>query len=466
MKGMFPQYEERTAMEFDNAWKNGLFVFDTNVLLNLYQYQAVTRDELINILNQLSSRIWIPHHVALEFQRNRLRVIAKQNRRFADVRRTVDSARSNLISELGKLQLTKRHSLIDPQPLTEGFSKLTDEKLTDEFLSTLDNLRQNQQGLTGPDPIKEKIEELLDGHVGAAPENQAAIDDIYKEADRRFKSRIPPGYEDLDKDKDEPDEYLHNGLIYKRKFGDYLIWRQVLKHTKENGIKQLILVTDDGKEDWWRKIDLEGPKTIGPRPELIEEACIDGRVITFLMHNTEEFLKYAKKFLKAKVSKNTLEEVRDVSIEATNKTKFRDSRKFAEQAEWSVFEWLLENFDRAEQNKFGFPDFIAYRNENRFGFEVKTIQNLKILSHMIKDILYRAYYEIQKNNFFEMTIVLVFSAPEDIEGAMHFYMKAVIEKLPNNIRLIIGTLDEDVRTNGRKFVPYANFYRGENNSLL
>ncbi len=46
--------------------EQALFVFDTNVLLNLYRYQSGTRDELLNVLAQLSDRIWIPHHVALE----------------------------------------------------------------------------------------------------------------------------------------------------------------------------------------------------------------------------------------------------------------------------------------------------------------------------------------------------------------------------------------------------------------
>lgn len=68
MKGMFPQYEERTVEEFKSAWKDGLFVFDTNVLLNFYRYQTATRKELIDILHQLPNRIWIPHHVGLEFQ--------------------------------------------------------------------------------------------------------------------------------------------------------------------------------------------------------------------------------------------------------------------------------------------------------------------------------------------------------------------------------------------------------------
>src|SRR6185312_16642733 len=100
MKGIFPQYEQHAAERIEQAWKLGLFVFDTNVLLNLYRYQAATRDELISVLEQLSSRIWIPHHVALEFQRNRLKVLAEQSRRFTEVQKTIEKARLSLFGEL------------------------------------------------------------------------------------------------------------------------------------------------------------------------------------------------------------------------------------------------------------------------------------------------------------------------------------------------------------------------------
>ena len=120
MKNLFPQYEICTPERIALAWKRGLFVFDTNVLLNLYRYQSVTRDELLKTIGQLSPRIWIPYHVALEFQRNRLKVIAEQDRRFSEVRKIVEGTRAHLSGELNKLQLQKRHSLIDPSVLPEG----------------------------------------------------------------------------------------------------------------------------------------------------------------------------------------------------------------------------------------------------------------------------------------------------------------------------------------------------------
>lgn len=162
------------------------------------------------MLGQLSERIWIPHHVALEFQRNRLKVVADPNKRGSEVRRTIEKARSSLFVDLERLQLQKRHSLSTPQPLTTGF-----EKLGADFLAELDRPQETQQKLSAPDPLKAKIEALFDGRVGAPPKDQAAIDEFYKQAAARFKLRIPPGYQDADKDKKEPDEHIHRGISYK-----------------------------------------------------------------------------------------------------------------------------------------------------------------------------------------------------------------------------------------------------------
>ena len=439
MKGIFPQYEQYTPERISHAWKNGLFVFDTNVLLNLYRYQVTSRDELINVLGQLSSRIWIPHHVGLEFQRNRLKVIAEQSRRFADVRKTVEKARLSLFGELDKLQLQKRHSLIDPQPLTGGF-----DALVDTFLGQLERLRQNQQGLTGLDPLKMKIEDLFDGRVGAAPANQQAVSTIYEEAAQRFKVGIPPGYEDSDKDKNETDEHFHAGIIYKRKFGDYLVWRQITAHSKEHGVKQLILVTDDRKEDWWHRIDVEGPKTIGPRPELIEDARVNGSIDTFLMYNTEGFLKYAREFLKAPVSEETLKEVRDVSVTRRRiPNDYRDLRVFGMRAERAVYRWLVPRFESVEENRVGSPDFVAIRDGKRFGFDVRIVQRPQMFLNRMRESLYRAFYEVERNRFDGITIVLVVADVAGANETKRLISRVFKDKMPASVQLLIGSLIDE-----------------------
>ena len=57
MKDLFPQYTNFLNVDYGIVWKHALFVFDTNVLLNLYRYQSKTRDELLNVLEQRRSRL-------------------------------------------------------------------------------------------------------------------------------------------------------------------------------------------------------------------------------------------------------------------------------------------------------------------------------------------------------------------------------------------------------------------------
>jgi len=80
MKNSYKGFRQLSEADFKSLWKTAVFVFDANVLLNLYRYQSSTRDDLLKVLEKLGGRIWIPYHVGLEFERNRLNVIAEQKK--------------------------------------------------------------------------------------------------------------------------------------------------------------------------------------------------------------------------------------------------------------------------------------------------------------------------------------------------------------------------------------------------
>lgn len=63
--------------EKKQLWNGCVFVFDTNVLLNLYRYTANTRDTLLTALDDLKDRVWIPYQVAYEYAKNRFDVICE-----------------------------------------------------------------------------------------------------------------------------------------------------------------------------------------------------------------------------------------------------------------------------------------------------------------------------------------------------------------------------------------------------
>ena len=96
MKRIFLGYYAPSQDEFEVLWANAIFVFDTNVLLNLYRYQSDTRDALLGLIEQLNDRVWIPYQVGLEYQRNRLAVIAEQEKAYSEVRKIVDESFSTV----------------------------------------------------------------------------------------------------------------------------------------------------------------------------------------------------------------------------------------------------------------------------------------------------------------------------------------------------------------------------------
>ena len=83
------------------------------------------------------------------------------------------------------------------------------------------------------------------------------MDALKKEGKIRYEQRVPPGY--MDADKKDGDEY--------KKFGDLIIWKDMITKAKSEK-KPVIFITDDDKEDWWRK---HKGRKLGPRPELLDE---------------------------------------------------------------------------------------------------------------------------------------------------------------------------------------------------
>lgn len=64
MRKAIEEYLEYSETEKIELWKSGVFILDTNVLLNLYRYSKETRDTLFKAMNQLKDRLWMPYHIA------------------------------------------------------------------------------------------------------------------------------------------------------------------------------------------------------------------------------------------------------------------------------------------------------------------------------------------------------------------------------------------------------------------
>ncbi|WP_422365759.1 PIN-like domain-containing protein [Pelagibius sp.] len=384
MRDKFSGFYRPTQQEFDELWSEALFVLDANVLLNLYRYPRRARDELVEVLKQISDRLWVPHQAALEFQRNRPSVLADQKGRFGEVRKAIDDALSTLENNLGKLQLGKRHAVIDTDPMVQQV-----RSCVEGFRSELDELEAQQNEAHEDDALRTQIDGLLGQCVGDPPANQDVIDVISREGKGRYDRMIPPGYMDGQKGDGSEDFYSYGGIVYPAQYGDLILWKELLVKAKERGIGSVVFVTDDEKEDWWWIIKSQGKKKLGPRPELVDEIRRVADLKYFYMYNSEQFLKYSKDYLKSAVSEESIVQVREVAkASSLGKKGVTESQLLNEKNVLGVItRWISSTFPNVTmiQQTRGYPDLIVERSSvpTILGVEIKVVRDHRSIKIMI-----------------------------------------------------------------------------------
>jgi hypothetical protein len=148
-----------------------------------------------------------------------------------------------------------------------------------------------RQAITN-DPVLDTVTDLFDGRTGR-PHAADELEELVQDAHQRITNRVPPGYADAGKD---------DGGI-----GDVLLWRELLDWAEKQE-NPVMLVTDDQKEDWFRK---EGSTIVGPRPELVAEMR-DKAAVDFYLYTLRSFLQHARSYLLAEVSERALDEVQEI----------------------------------------------------------------------------------------------------------------------------------------------------------
>ena len=286
MKQLFCEYYQPSIQEFAALWANAIIVVDANVLLNLYTYSEPTTNEVLALLSEYADRLWLSHQAATEYQENRRGTISKEAKRYSEISRALDSVCCSLRSK-------KQHPYIDA-----NLSKRLDaiEKEVKQALSTGEN-RLRKSISTSEDSICKIVTNLFDNRVGNPFESER-LSKIYKEGAERYAQKIPPGY--CDEKKPEPNRY-----------GDLLVWMQVMDYSKAQG-KSVIFVTDDATEDWWDY--LEQNKT-GPKRALRKEF----RQFTendIYIYSTDGFMEAATAHgTKMSLSIEAVREIKDASKE-------------------------------------------------------------------------------------------------------------------------------------------------------
>lgn len=288
MKDLFPGHFKESERKLREVWDTSLFVFDANILLNLYRYSDTTRSEFLRILERIKARAWIPHRAAEEYLNNRLSVIDQQEKSYDETTKSIESLKSDL-------ENARQHPFVSTKTMTKV------SKVFEELCEELNKNKSVHTGRISNDDIKNSISVIFENRVGE-PYDKEKLIKIMSEGEERYKQKIPPGFKDGSKAGDS------EVFIEKcRKYGDLIVWTQVIEKAIESG-KGVVLVTDDKKEDWWEKFK---GKTVGPRPELVKEFK-DRANNTFHMYQADRFLELARENLDEQVSDEIVEEIREV----------------------------------------------------------------------------------------------------------------------------------------------------------
>lgn len=100
MKEVIKEFLEPSKKEKQELWEKAVFVFDTNVLLNLYRYSAKTRNSLLNAFESFTGRIWIPYQVACEYMRKRCEVIYETVQRYDQFKKEAETFTGKAVETL------------------------------------------------------------------------------------------------------------------------------------------------------------------------------------------------------------------------------------------------------------------------------------------------------------------------------------------------------------------------------
>lgn len=212
--------------------ERALIFLDTNILLWLYRINNDARIEIIDLLNSIKDqqRLCIPSWVVHEYNYH---ITKRDDVTFFPFKKPAKEivARMNTIEKFSKLIIDDEYLSGSKYKTKKEFLKSL-ENTASEFRAILKSLVNSRN--KNLDTIQSQIECLLDGCI-----LRNDLNDLLRESaslgDIRFKNNIPPGF--CDESKAE------------NKFGDYILWLEIIRECKAKK-RSALIISNDVKADW------------------------------------------------------------------------------------------------------------------------------------------------------------------------------------------------------------------------
>lgn len=227
-------------------------VLDTSALLFPYKVSKDKLEEITKAYKHLvdSSRLIVPAHAAREF-------VEQRPEHLTDLYQKLSNHLSKYLSNPTNLD---HYPLLQSLPefanLAELETKIKKEvsEMRREHAAAMKGLLAKVRNWRWNDPVSEAYRSLFSNDVIFEPDIDRT--QLVKEAKRRKRYNIPPGYKDVRDTKQDN----------KNLYGDLKIWFTVLEVAKQG--KHLIFVSTDEKADWHHQ---SGGAKLYSRFELLEE---------------------------------------------------------------------------------------------------------------------------------------------------------------------------------------------------
>ena len=228
-----------TKEEFNNIDESELtFIFDTNVLLDLYKYNDEMIDYFISIFDSNIDKFWIPKQVQVEF-----------NRHFIENKIRNLSICSNIKDQVSRI-VSDLNNSVDVAFNRDGKFRLRNSQIGKQDI--LNDIKKFKNDITNKlDEIQPKInKDLKEDEDCIHKFTQLELMSIYEEGDKRFKYKIPPGFTDANKDSLEEKREKNNANEEKysiSKYGDLIVWKELLRKISDDN-KKVIFIQNEKKK--------------------------------------------------------------------------------------------------------------------------------------------------------------------------------------------------------------------------
>lgn len=233
---------------------NLIIIPDTNILLYLYKCSFNTSQNIIDLLGKVKEKTIIPSRVYKEYLAHKDEEQAKIDRKYdtftKDLKKQVNELKDKIN---GSISESRKYDFPDCDALETGIGTFL-SKISLAITAYENSLSSEKQNKSIQIANVEQLVQYWSNQGKINPEPTIVqLMEYVKEGEFRFRYKMPPGYKDEDeKDKEvKKDSKKDNFEGRIRKYGDFFVWKEILKVGKERENEYLIFLTNDVKEDWW-----------------------------------------------------------------------------------------------------------------------------------------------------------------------------------------------------------------------